>query len=98
MIYDRQTMKTILEAVKREQGRYHQRDGKGPSNPTYVDIVKRTGMETGTVVEYLREAERRGYIAGQSKNFRWNGHGGAKRWTFIRMPSPEINEYSEGSQ
>ena len=84
--YTKDKLITILEAVKVEQGRYHQRDGKGPSNPTYVDIERRTKYDTETVVSYLRFAEKRGWITGKGFYNNHNG-GGAKRWTFIRFPN-----------
>lgn len=84
MEYDKDTMGMILDAVREEQGRYHPRDGKGPSNPTYWDIVKRTGLDTETVVKYLRQAEKLGYIKG--KGFYNRAGGGAKRWEYIGQP------------
>ncbi|MBQ7701759.1 MAG: hypothetical protein IJT54_05080 [Candidatus Methanomethylophilaceae archaeon] len=86
---DKETMNRILEAVRIEQGRYHQRDGKGPSNPTYYDIEKRTGLDTKTVVDYLRFAEKEGWI--QGKGFYNRSGGGAKRWKFIKDPNEVDN-------
>lgn len=80
--YDRRMIAIIIEAVRMEQGRYHPRDGPGPSNGTYFDIAKRTGIPKGEVVKYLRMAEARGYIRGYG--FHTNhGRGGAKRWEYI---------------
>lgn len=80
--YDRRMIAMIIEAVRMEQGRYHPRDGPGPSNGTYYDIMKRTGLPRAEVVKYLRMAEERGYIRG--RGFHSNHRrGGAKRWEFI---------------
>ena len=94
--FDRETMEMVLKAVIALQGRVRRTlasRGTFKDDPNYNNVHSQlvkmgVKIDIKTTLNYLREAERRGYIEGRGGFYNPSG-GGSRRWHFIALPEME---------
>lgn len=94
---DPKILDIVLKAVIELQGKVPSKDCLHrycKVDPNYRNVTthlkKKKGLDlpVETVIDHLRECEKRGWIEGRG-GFYQQGRGGAKRWHFLMLPEEE---------